>query len=954
MAIVGAFLGAVFGDADGSVLGFFAGILIGWQGVRIAQLRRRVDEAEALVRGASAMSVQARAVAMDAVAAARAAASDASMTEAPSNVTAPSATVAPASDTMGVAPVAATSAPTPDAASATPAAPTQPSAHAAAPPFRTPPVAATPAPGAPAAAPVAARTTNERAWREAPSPAAMPIAPPEPSIVERFVTSVKNWFFTGNVPVKIGMIVLFFGVAAALKYVVEQGWISFPIEARLSCIAALALAGLVWGWRNRVVRPAFGLSVQGGAIGVLLLTVFAAYRMYGLLPPGAAFMLVLVLVAGAAALAVLQNAVALAVLGFVGGYLAPVLISTGSGNHVALFTYYAILNAAVFVIAWLRPWRALNLIGFAFTFGIGTLWGAQYFRPELFGSVEPFLVLFFLFYVAIPVLYALRGDGTGRRGIVDGTLVFGTPLLAFPLQAAMLDGDRHGLAFSALGVAVLYAVLAWWLLRRAKPVLLLGQSFGALALGFATLAVPLALSARWTCATWALEGAAIAWLGLRQQRWLPQATGWALQGLAALAYVASVADGGFFALPGEMPVLNGHALSVLLMAGAALLLSRLYERANGHRLLVWLGFVVGMGWWGVAGLRELVEHFDAGDVSPGVVVFGALTVGLSAVLRALLRWPRLGWNVPGVAVLGLPLAVASFVETGSALERPALGPWLAWFGAMLLALWQLREPRQRGLSLVHVLTLATAALLYGMSLQHLADASLALGSAWQFLAGIAPLLLLVLLTWRLPRVGAFPLADLFPAYSLRWFVPAGAVLAMAWVLSLAEDGNPYPLPFVPLLNPIELFQLLFLLAAARWVLKQRSDAPLGALVAVTAFVFLTIAGPRAVHHVTGVEWSPMILDDRIAQATLTVLWSVLGVAAWIVGSRRGQWGVWLCGAVLMGIVLGKLMLIDRSYFGTASGIVSFLAVGALLVLVGRIAPTPPRHRAAAAEPESPA
>ena len=66
------------------------------------------------------------------------------------------------------------------------------------------------------------------------------------------------------------------------------------------------------------------------------------------------------------------------------------------------------------------------------------------------------------------------------------------------------------------------------------------------------------------------------------------------------------------------------------------------------------------------------------------------------------------------------------------------------------------------------------------------------------------------------------------------------------------------------------------------------------------------------------------------------------MAAWIVGSRRRHRGVWLAGASLMGIVLLKLMLVDRRYFGDLAGIVSFMAVGGLLVLVGRIAPTPPR------------
>ena len=353
----------------------------------------------------------------------------------------------------------------------------------------------------------------------APAAPAAPRAPAEPSWDAKLVASIKRWFTEGNVPVKIGVLVLLFGVGAALKLAAEKGYFTLSIEVRLIVIAVAAFAGLALGWRERIRKPAFGLSLQGGAIGVLLLTVFAAYRLYSLLPSGLAFALVVVLGAGSAALSVLQKNMSLAVLGFLGGYLAPVILSTGSDNHVALFTYYAVLNAAVFAISWRQSWRLLNLMGFAFTFGVGTAWGKQYYRPELFATVEPFLVLFFVFYILIGFMYVLR-QTEHRRPWVDGTLVFGTPLVAFPLQAAMLKHDRIGMAFSALVVALVYAGLVAWL-RNRRGERLLTEAYAALALGFATLAVPLAFSASTTASVWALEGAGVAWLGLRQDRKFP-------------------------------------------------------------------------------------------------------------------------------------------------------------------------------------------------------------------------------------------------------------------------------------------------------------------------------------------------------------------------------------------------------------------------------------------------
>ncbi|KAG1577895.1 hypothetical protein G6F46_015822 [Rhizopus delemar] len=75
--------------------------------------------------------------------------------------------------------------------------------------------------------------------------------------------------------------------------------------------------------------------------------------------------------------------------------MAPLWLSTGSGNHVGLFSYYAVLNAGIFAIAWFRPWRALNLLGIDFTFGIGTFSGLLQNAPGKFSSTGHFLLQFF-------------------------------------------------------------------------------------------------------------------------------------------------------------------------------------------------------------------------------------------------------------------------------------------------------------------------------------------------------------------------------------------------------------------------------------------------------------------------------------------------------------------------------------------------------------------------------
>ncbi|MCY1447960.1 hypothetical protein D9M71_646040 [compost metagenome] len=149
-----------------------------------------------------------------------------------------------------------------------------------------------------------------------------------------------------------------------------------------------------------------------------------------------------------------------------------------------------------------------------------------------------------------------------------------------------------------------------------------------------------------------------------------------------------------------------------------------------------------------------------------------------------------------------------------------------------------------------------------------------------------------------------------------------------------------------MLNPLELAQLAVLALLAAWLWRGQAPLALQArrvpLLAVAGFVALTSITLHAVHHWGGVSWDGRLWSSTLAQTSLTVVWSVLGVISWVWGSRRGQRALWLVGAVLMGVVLAKLVLIDRQHLGNLLGIASFIAYGLLCTVVGYLAPAPPR------------
>ena len=295
--------------------------------------------------------------------------------------------------------------------------------------------------------------------------------------------------------------------------------------------------------------------------------------------PTLGFALFMLLGIAATLLAVRQDAKVLAILGLTGAFLAPVLASSGSGQHVVLFSYYTLLNGFILAISWFKAWRDLNLTGFVFTFIVGVFWGQTNYRPELFATVEPFVLVFFAMYLVIPILFAQR-QPPQLKGLVDGTLVFGTPLSVAFMQAGLVREMPYGLAWSAGIGAALYAVLAVMVMRRAG-MRLLGEAYIALAVVLATMAVFFALDAYPTFALWTLEGSAIVWIGLRQQRFLARLFGILLQFAGALLFLSHYSD-----YDRAQPWLNDFILGCGLIAAAGGITAWLMHK---HRAVLKIG-----------------------------------------------------------------------------------------------------------------------------------------------------------------------------------------------------------------------------------------------------------------------------------------------------------------------------------------------------------------------------
>lgn len=795
---------------------------------------------------------------------------------------------------------------------------------------------------------------------EPPPAPAQPRLRPETGFDERAIAvtsslgaSLQAWFRGGNTIVRVAVLILFIGVAFLLRYAAEHTRV--PLELRLAGVALAGAALTALGLRLTPARRGYGLSLQGAGLGIVYLTLFAAYRLYELLPGGLAFALLAAMAAITTVLALRQDALPLAALGFGGAFLAPVLASTGQGSHVGLFSYYLLLNVAIALIARHKAWKLLNLEGFLFTFGIGAAWGFKAYTPALFWSTEAFLLAHFALYLFITVQYTQRlvqaASANGHRlPLVDGSLLFGTPIVAFGLQAAMLHNDPLELALSAAGLSGIYLLLGQWLWKRAgRQMLLLVEGMVALGLVFLALVTPLALDARWTSAAWGLQGQGVLWIALRQRRWWAVAMGLLLQ-VGAAASFWLVSDRFAPGLAGTRLFFNSGFLAAALLAATALASARLLLAATGRegtpRLLAMPlaeALMLGLGllqlWWGCVLELDAWNQERLDDTTRLCLLHLLLALGCLAARRPL-GWPTLRWPARVFTWSALAMSAAVVLDDAG-WHRFAHGLGLIEALALIgLGRWMLRQVQESDPPAVRaidrLLPAWYAMLQGGVFLYTLGAHFVARHEGWTPAAAIVlPTLLALAILQR--SVGHLALYR-------RWLLQPWLVLLMLWVL-LANawcDAGMAPLPYLPLLNPLDLAHGLVLLYA----LKLGVPRPLRLPAAALAFWWLNGLLIRTLHHWSGTPmWLDGALDAPLVQTGLSVLWTASALVTMLYATRRAEpeleRRLWLAGAVLLGVVVLKLFLVDLSNLGSLTRIVSFLGVGGLMLVIGYVAPIPP-------------
>jgi uncharacterized membrane protein len=476
----------------------------------------------------------------------------------------------------------------------------------------------------------------------------------------------------------LAVVVLIFAVAFFLRHAFENRWIGPLGRVATGIVAGAGLVVAGWRYHRRDWRV-FAQMLTAAGLVILYLATYASFGFYRLIPQWDAAVFMFVLVVEGAALAVRYESPAVALMTLAGGLLTPLLMGSSHDQYLALFTYLAMLNIGVVLLAVWRHWRVLGMAALAGTHGLYWIWYADNYHPDKLVAALGFHGVLFALYLGHSV--ATQWIDLRRVGWPELLFALIAPFAYFGAVFVLLDLDHHQwLGTVAIVLAAAYVVVCRLLLTPRQPLASAGPSPAlsatateppaeiaapklaiaalAVAVGFIALAFPIQADAQWVALGWAIEAAALWWFGCRVN----------VRTLRAIAAgLFTLASGRLFAFDTPrgwrdpfIPILNEYGLPAVLivasMLGSVIVARRFHDQlSRAERFVAGLGglaslllllFILSIETIGFFNAQSLVQLDPAAWRWSGQVALSVLWGGYAAALlaigfrrdRAALRW----------------------------------------------------------------------------------------------------------------------------------------------------------------------------------------------------------------------------------------------------------------------------------------------------------------------------
>ncbi|WP_353102217.1 DUF2339 domain-containing protein [Myroides odoratus] len=330
----------------------------------------------------------------------------------------------------------------------------------------------------------------------------------------KFVKALKelNWLNA------IGVITLVLGIGFFVKYAIDQDWINEIGRVALG----VAVGGIVAGIAHKLSTKyhVFSSVLMGGSLAILYTTITLAFREYQLFNQTVTFIILSVITVLAVCLSIAYKRQELAIFAFIGGMLVPLLISTGNGNHLVLFSYIFLLNTGVLIVAVRQRWLLVDKFSYVLTYLYLIAWIVLKVNKEYQADAIFFTSLFFLQFMVLLVLRYIKNskEKSDVGQLLYITVVNFTSLICFFMIQANSMGTNY-LGVIIVGMALINALFIV-LTTRAKTAPIdknFTYTLLAITIGLVSLAIPVQLSKVYITIVWAVEMSVLFWIWTRSK-----------------------------------------------------------------------------------------------------------------------------------------------------------------------------------------------------------------------------------------------------------------------------------------------------------------------------------------------------------------------------------------------------------------------------------------------------
>jgi len=770
------------------------------------------------------------------------------------------------------------------------------------------------------------------------TPVSTPAVQKEPSAIQREWEQILG----GNWLARIGVFTLIIGAAFFLKFAFDRNWLGPLGRVILGVVAGFIMLGGGHYWRRKY--PTFAQAISGGGIALLYLSVFAAYAAFGLIGVFLAIILLFCVSALSAVIAVRYNSMALAILGIIGAFLAPLVLTISSNTGTSdpaisiwLLAYVFIVDIGVLCLSTFRNWKWFNILAFA---GSVIIYGVWYYR---FGgdvsllTSQGSLTVIFLIFVGVTTLYHVLW----RRNpdSLDYTLMVANATGYYCMSFGLLWHDyRAWLGGFTFLLALFYGGLAYLLNRESIS----NSRLAVFALGIAlllfTVAIPVQIGDRaWTTIAWSAQATVLMWISLKTG--LPR-----LRIPGYLVYIAAFLRLMIFDtdLPTRLyvPVLNERVLafliSIALLYITAVFLKRRdsvlteYEHSTifNYRFFMVAANIFSL-WIIVA---EVVSYLHS-SIPPGEEWQISLLIPLAGITLL-----NLGiWKRPqGYTGFVLLLVDAIVFYIVSVMVGTSMNSWAGLMFCIIAILfglfaWMFKpKPGEDSTSFQLVIGIALLSINIAVPVQ-LGDV------AWTTVIWAAEGALLVWLSFRFR----------FPLYRYFGYTVFFAVLARLWIW----DSHVAMSSFVPFANERFLaysvsiaafFTTAFIVRRNYDLLPDNEKTPFSVypvFLVITNALILIILSMEIWGYFSREIYDTQIMDNirNIRSArnlSLTAIWAVYSIILLVLGISRRSRYMRLAGLALFTIPIVKVYVYDVFALEQVYRIFAFVGLGILLVVSG--------------------